>query len=63
MKTKTFIITGFSEYTERDVQQHLHGMLVVTGNKEMQVIELEDGEDGKEIIQIIDQNKQYDNRR
>lgn len=63
MKIKTFIITGFSEYTERDVKQHLHGVLVVTGNKKMQVIELEEGEDGREIIQIIEQNKQYDNRR
>jgi len=54
MKIKKFIITGFSEIEERENPQQLHGMLVVTGGKDMKMTVIEEGEDNKTFKKIIE---------
>ena len=41
---KKFIITGFYDVEERDSQKQQHGILVVTGGKDMKIVEVTDEE-------------------
>ena len=40
MKVKKYIITGFYDVEERDSQKQQHGILVITGGKDMKIVEV-----------------------
>mgnify|MGYP006921397564 CR=1 FL=1 len=39
---KTLIISGYSEFEERETHKQMHGIIVIKGGKNLKVIEIEE---------------------